>query len=339
MPLILKFLGILILAAALMAAAYYLPNYSFSQNLTISGVVEIQEVRLGSKIGGRVSEVLIREGDIAKPGQLLVVFESPELQAQVQQQQSRVSWAEANLLKARNGFRVEEIQQAKADLEAIEADLRLSEDELQRQTKLFEEKVSVRADFESAIANRKRMEGRVASAKAHYDLMIAGTRAEDIVLAEASLAEAQGRLKELEADLAEANVTAPERCLVEVVAVRKGDLIPPNQPVLRVLRADDLWVRAYVPETRLGEVRLGQEVSVTIDSYPGRKFRGTVFHISSQSEFTPRNIQSVDQRRYQVFGMKIRVDDSEGIFKSGMAAEVVFDQPADSQTEKKKSES
>lgn len=332
MPLILKFLGILILAAALMAAAYYLPNYSFSRNLTISGVVEIQEVRLGSKIGGRVAEVLIREGEIAKPGQLLVVFESPELQAQVQQQQSRVSWAEANLLKARNGFRKEEIEQAKADLEAIEADLQLAQDELKRQTKLFEEKVSVRADFETAVANRERMEGRVAAAKAHYDLMIAGTRPEDISLAEASLVEAQGRLKELEANLAEANVIAPERCLVEVVAVRKGDLIPPNQPVLRVLRADDLWVRAYVPETRLGEVRLDQHVSVTIDSYPGRKFRGTVFQIASQSEFTPRNIQSVDQRRYQVFGMKIRVEDSEGIFKSGMSAQVVFDQPAESQS-------
>lgn len=327
MPLFLKFAGILILAAVLMAAAYYLPTYSYSRHLTISGVVEIQEVRLGSKIGGRVAEVLIREGEVAPAGQVLVVFESPELQAQVQQQQSRVAAAEANLLKAKNGFRPEEIQQAKADVEAVEADLRLAETELQRYTKLFEEKVSVRADFEAAVANRKRMEGRAASAQAHYELMKAGTRSEEISLAEANLVEAQGRLKELEANLAEAKVIAPEKCLVEVVAVRTGDLIPPNQPVLRVLRADDMWVRAYVPETRLGEVRLGQDISVTIDSYPGQKFRGTVFQIASQSEFTPRNIQSADQRRFQVFGMKIRVEDTEGIFKSGMAAGVVFDGP------------
>lgn len=325
MPLIFKFVGILCLVAALMAAAYYLPGYSFSRDLSISGVVEIQEVRLGSKLGGRVAEVKIQEGELAEPGQVLVVFESPELQAQKQQQQSRVSWAEANLAKAKNGSRPEEIQKAKAELESVEADLRLAEEDLKRYGKLFEDKKLTRADFESAVAGRKRMEGRAAAAKAHYDLMYIGSRPEDIALAEASLVEARGKLQEIEANLAEAVVVAPERSIVEVVAVRKGDLLPPNQPVVRVLRADDLWVKAYVPETRLGEVRLGQQVSVKIDSYPDRKFQGTVFQVSNESEFTPRNIQSADQRRYQVFGMKIRVNDSEGIFKSGMSASVVFD--------------
>ena len=98
----------------------------------------------------------------------------------------------------------------------------------------------------------------------------------------------------------------------------------PNQPVVRVLRAADLWVKAYVPETQLGKVRLNQQVDVTIDSYPGKKFQGTVIQIASSSEFTPRNVQSADERKHQVFAIKVHVPDPEGVFKSGMAAEVVL---------------
>jgi multidrug resistance efflux pump len=112
--------------------------------------------------------------------------------------------------------------------------------------------------------------------------------------------------------------------VVEVLAVRKGDLVPPNQPVLRVLRAEDLWVRVYVPETELGKVTLNQAAEVTIDAYPDRRFDGTVMQIASESEFTPRNVQSADERRHQVFGLKVRVADPRGVFKSGMAAEVTL---------------
>jgi HlyD family secretion protein len=324
MSLLKKFLVVLLFAGAIGAAAYYLPQLTLTHELKVSGVVEIQEVRLGSKVGGRVADIRVREGDIAEPQQLLVVFEAPELEAQHQQQVSRVAQARANLEKAKNGFRPEEIRQARSELESLQADLALAEQEFQRIEALYKDKKLTRSDYDTAVAVRSRMQGRVAAAQAHYDMLSAGTRAEDIALAEASLLEAQGKLKEIEANLAEAKVVAPERCLVEVVSVRKGDLVPPHQPVVRVLRADDLWVKVFVPETRLGEVRLGQEVDVTIDSHPGRKFRGTVYHIAGESEFTPRNIQSIDSRRYQVFGLKIRVDDTEGIFKSGMSASVTF---------------
>jgi multidrug resistance efflux pump len=119
---------------------------------------------------------------------------------------------------------------------------------------------------------------------------------------------------------------APEDAVVDVLAVRKGDLIPPNQPILRVLRAGDLWVKAYVPETQLGKVRLGQKAEVTMDSYPGRGFQGTVTYISAEAEFTPRNVQSLEERQHQVFAIKVTVpqptNPEERVFKSGMSAEV-----------------
>jgi len=89
-----------------------------------------------------------------------------------------------------------------------------------------------------------------------------------------------------------------------------------------VLRADDLWVKAYISEIDLGRIRLNQKVEVTSDTYPGKRFEGVITYIASSSEFTPRNVQTIDERRHQVFGFKVRVTDSQGVFKSGMAADV-----------------
>jgi len=89
-----------------------------------------------------------------------------------------------------------------------------------------------------------------------------------------------------------------------------------------VLWDDDLWVKVFVPETELGKVRLGDQVDVTVDTYPGRRLPGVIDQIASVSEFTPRNVQSIDERKHQVFAIKVKVDNHEGLFKSGMAAEV-----------------
>lgn len=365
---------VLIFAVLSGAAGCFWYFQQSSESLLIPGVVEIQEVRLGSKIGGRVAEVLCREGELVEAGKLLVRFDMPEMEAQRKQLAAQVQAAEATLEKAKNGprteekeaakaameaaqakhkmmaagYRDEEKRQARAELENAEADLKLARDEFDRADRLYRQGSMSKADFDTARANRERWQARVANAKAKqelmlagyrpeevevahaefkrakagYDLLLAGTRSEEIAEAAAKVEEVKARLREIEANLEEGQLRAPERALIEVLAVRKGDLVPPNQPVLRVLRADDLWVRAYVPETLLGKVRLNQPVEVTIDAYPGRVFHGTVIQVASESEFTPRNVQSVDERRHQVFGIKVQVPDPQGVFKSGMAAEV-----------------
>jgi multidrug efflux pump subunit AcrA (membrane-fusion protein) len=343
--------------------------------LHLSGVVEIQEVRLGSKIGGRVDRINTFEGEVAQPGQALVYFAEPELEAQRDQALGNLQAAEADLEKARNGPRAEEkqaaqqamdaarahwellkagsrpeeIREARSQLASAEADLTLCRQKYERTRQLYNGTgPATREEFESAKAALDSNQAKASQAKAHLDLLLAGNRAEDIeqgyrlykqaqanyellkigtrpediAMADARVVQARARYSELQANLDEAIVRAPERVVVEVLAVRKGDLVPANQPVVRVLRADDLWVKVYVPETELGKVRLNQEVEVTIDSYPGRRFSGTIMQIASESEFTPRNIQSVDERRHQVFGIKVRVPNPEGVFKSGMAADV-----------------
>src|SRR5262249_3958259 len=220
----------------------------------------------------------------------------------------------------------------------------------ERARQLLAHRAITPAEYDTLVGSHQRLQGRLAAAKAKlkllkagnrpeevaeaaaevermrasYELLKQGSRSEDIAAAEAKVAELRARVEELKVNLEEAVLKAPEQAVVEVLAVRKGDLVAPNQPVVRVLRADDLWVKVYVPETVLGKLRLGQKVEVTIDAYPERRFQGEVYLINAVSEFTPRNVQSADERRHQVFGVKVRVADPQGIFKSGMAATVLI---------------
>jgi multidrug resistance efflux pump len=371
--------GVLLVLTVGCAAAtswYYWPWRGDKDVLRLPGVVEIQEVRLGSKVGGRVAEVHVQEGQIVEADTPLVDFEAPELRAQVRQQEARVAQAQADAdkahngsrqqeiyasweaaqsayeawQKAENGFRPEEIRQAKDDLAADEADLRLAQEEFARQEQLAKTNSGKKADYDVARANLNRARARRQAAQAKLDLYLAGARDEekrqaaaefarawanfellasgnryeDIRAADARAAEAKGKLEELQANLAETTVKAPGKVLVEVLAVRKGDIAAPNQPIVRVLSAADMWVKIYVPETQLGKVRLGQKVEVTVDASPDKRFRGKVNHIVPVSEFTPRNVQSADERKHQVFGVKVLIENPQGVFKSGMAAEVLL---------------
>ncbi len=363
-----------LLAAVAAALGFWCPFHSGEQTLRLPGVVEIQEVRLSSKVGGRVAKVTVAEGEVVEAGRPLVYFAVPELEAQREQQLARLRAARADLEKARNGSRPEEkaaalsaarsaaaryeklkngarreeLDQARAELASVQAEWKRSVQDLERVSRLTRVRATAPADLEVAEAAQARLAAQVQSAQARLDLLLAGTRpeelaeaaaeaararansdllqagtrAEEIAAAEARVVELEGRLREIEVNLREAVVCAPEKAVVEVVAVRAGDVTTANQPVVRVLRAEDLWVKVFVPETDLGRVRLNQAVTVTVDAYPGRAFQGTVRQIAAVSEFTPRNVQSVSERRHQVFAVKVRVADPQGVFKSGMAAEV-----------------
>jgi HlyD family secretion protein len=350
--------------------------------IRLAGVVESQEVRLGSKIGGRVEQLLIAEGDSVKPNQVLVKLAIPELLAQRDQAKARVAAAKAardkafagylpeekaaaqgayDAAKARHdrmvaGWRLQEQKQIRAELEAAEADLLQTNAEFDRVKSLFYKSpgatsqkelddtrklrdraqaavnaAQAKVDMVTKEGSRKEdiaeAAGEMLRAKAQLDLINQGIRDEDKAAASAEWAAQQSRLAELEANVAEAEIRAPANARVEVVAIRPGDLVAPNQPVIRILKTDDCWVKVFVPETKLGKVVKGQKALVTVDSHPNRKFVGKVTQIASISEFLPRNVQSLDERRNQMFAIKIIMTEPEAIdiFKPGMAAQVVLE--------------
>ncbi len=363
-----------ILLVATGGAAYWWYFQLAGDNLVLPGTVEVQEVRLSSKIGGRVKDVFVDDGAEVKANDPLVELDIPELRAQRKQiaaqldaaeaaaskadrgpldeeyeaSKAAVDAAKARLTKMDKGNRDKEIEQVERNVEAWKVDLANARRDLTRISGLVQTKSATQKELDDSQARYDRLQATVNEAsvrlelmregfrdedkaealaefnraKANDALLHTGTREEDKAAAHARVDELIARLSELDSNIAEAIVKAPENAIVELVSVRRGDTTAPNQPVVRILRAKDLWVKAFVPETELGRVRLSEDVVVTMDTYPDRKFNGKVTYVSSTAEFTPRNVQSIDERRHQVFAIKVRVDDPQGIFKSGMAADV-----------------
>jgi HlyD family secretion protein len=186
-----------------------------------------------------------------------------------------------------------------------------------RADELFAQKTISATEHDQTATRATTLEKNVAAAKSRYDLLLAGTRAERIAQARAQLAEIDSQLREM-------SVAAPSDCVLEVLSVKVGDVLAPNQAIATLLLTNHLWVRVYVPEPWLGHIQLGEQVAVRVDSDPGKAFSGVVEQIARAAEFTPRNVQTVGERIKQVFGIKVRLDNQESRLRAGMAADVTF---------------
>jgi multidrug efflux pump subunit AcrA (membrane-fusion protein) len=371
-------IGVVAIMAAVLAGLGWLwasAAGTRGKSLRLPGVVEIQEVRLASKQGGRIKEMLVAEGQWVQPDQDLILLEAPELTARLEQYKAQRDSIQVEIDKATKGsrlqeieaaaaaaaaarakwerlvkgYRDEEIKQAESDYHAAEADATLAEEDLSRASPLFKKRMISPAEYDLYRAGYDRARSRASTAKTKWQMMKSGgweperREAEALMkqaeanhaLLQVSVAEERRMLKakmdqklaeiaELQAQLREATIRAPARAIIDILPVRKGDVLMPNQTLARILKVDDLWVKIFVPETEIGKILLNESVEVTVDSHPGRRFKGRIYYIGAQSEFTPRNIQSIDERRHQVFGIKVRVEDPavEGILKSGMSATV-----------------
>jgi HlyD family secretion protein len=181
---------------------------------------------------------------------------------------------------------------------------------------LFGEAAVSAAERDRASTRAAALEKSVAAARSRHELLLAGTRAEQVARAEAELREIETHLREME-------VAAPTNAVLEVLHVKTGDAAAPNQPLATLLLTNHLWVRVYVPEPWLGFIKLGEQVRVRGDSFPERDFMGEVEQIARAAEFTPRNVQTASDRVRQVFAVKIRLP-SDGELRAGMAVDAFF---------------
>ncbi len=277
---------------------------------SVSGTIEVDETRVASRYGGRVEGIFVREGESLTNGQLIATLSAAELAPRRAQLAAQLAEAEA-------GPRKEEIAAAKAEWEAQTAQEVLATSERQRAVELFAEKTISVTERDRAVTSAQSAQQAVAAAKARYDLLLAGTRPERIELIRAQLAE-------LDAHLAEMKIVAPTNCVLEVLSVKVGDVVAPNQSIATLLLTNHLWVRVFVPEPWLGHIKLAEAVNVHVDSFPDKTFSGEVEQIQRSAEFTPRNVQTVGERVKQVFGVKVKLDNTASELRAGMAADVVF---------------
>jgi len=275
-----------------------------------SGTIEARDASIGSLTGGRVADVLVEEGDSVKAEETLVRFDRYTLDPQIKEQESRVAQMRANLERVQRGPRREEVERAKITWEHAERDR-------VRQEGLLKQGVTSQATYDATAAD-------AATAKQQYDELQRGSRAEDVQQAQAQLAAEEGALAMLHRQVDEAEVRAPASGVIQTMDLRPGDMVAPNQPVAILLESDQLWVRVFVPETRLGLVKVGQPVDIRIDTFPKRTFKARVQSVSERAEYTPRNVQTPEQRSDQVFAVRLRLEPVPEI-KAGMTATVTFE--------------
>lgn len=276
-----------------------------------AGVFEARTIEVGSLVGGRVEAVHAQSGKAVAAGTVLVTLEPYLLDLEIGQQKARVAQAQAAVDKAQSGPRDEDLQRSSIALEAAKTDRRRFE-------QLWNDGVLGRRDFDQALVAES-------TARQNYLERARGSRKEDLASALAMLDGEEQRLAYLKRQREELSIRTPAAGVVEVLDLRPGDMVKPSAPVASILEDGQLWLRAFLPETRLSEVHVGQEVHFTIDGQPEREFRGTVVEIADRGEYTPRNLQTFEQRQDLVFAVRIRPQPTTAgptPFKAGMSAVV-----------------
>ncbi|MFI5197858.1 MAG: HlyD family secretion protein [Thermoanaerobaculia bacterium] len=291
-------------------------------NVHLNGRLEAPTVDLAPKVAGRVVEVLVREGDRVKTGDLVVKLDLGETALAPERDARGLQSAEARFNDLKVGSRSAEIAQAEADVADKKAAVELAQRDLERQEALLSKKVGTQRDTDSA---RTTMERAVANAKMAADrlqLLREGFRKGQTEQARADVSRAQTVLKQSESVAREAEIRAPADGVILHRMAEPGLLLGAGQPGLTMAFANRLYVRTFIPETQLGRVRSGSPAEVTVDSFPGKTFPGKVTEISPDAEFTPKPVDTPRERVNLVYAAKVDLD-------AGWNAPLVPGQPAD----------
>lgn len=346
--------------------------------LQVSGFIEADEIRVGSRVGGRVLKVHVDEGADVAAGDTLVDLEPYNLQERRAQAVSEVAERRADFDRLKAGYRPEEQAQAAAKVDQLAAELEklkhtprpeeleASKQEVEqakaqydlarvdnaRNEQLYEQKAISQDRYDRSVrefrvaeatleARRQQLAllenqpwpediaaatARLKEAQEASNLVHNGYRVEDVARAKAAAEAAEAALAVIEKEIGELTVKAPSDSIVEAVDLQRGDLVGANVPAVALLDKGRMWVRAYLPENQLN-VENGQQVWVTVDSFPGETFAGHIAFVSREGEFTPRNIQTPEERSKQVFRIKVMLDEGRDRLRPGMAADVWFAKP------------
>lgn len=300
------------------------------QRIEASGTIEGTEADLGFQVGGRVAAVTVREGDAVAAGAVLARLEQAELEARKAAAQAQVQAARALLSELERGARPEELRQSQSGVAAAQRRMEESQATLQRTQRLYEGGAVSREQLDQAQTAYTVARAQYQQAREQLKLVDTGPRVERIDAQRAAVRQAEANVAQVAATIDNAVIRAPFAGVVTVRHREPGESVSAGAPVLTVMNVNDRWVRIYVREDQVGRVALGQRATIRSDSHPGREFGGSVTFIASEAEFTPRNVQTAEERVKLVYAVKVAIagDDSLAL-KPGVPADVVLVTSAD----------
>ena len=289
--------------------------------LVASGTVEATDAQLGFHTPGRIAALAPREGDRVAAGAELALLDTSELEARRAQALAQVEVARAQLDEFLAGSRREEIAQGRAALSAAEDRVADAERDAERARTLLEGRAVAREVLDKATLALELARRQRDQASEQMALLEQGPRPERIAAARAQVAQAEAAVATFDATLANSRILAPFAGVVTLRHREPGEIVGAGAAVVTLMNPDDRWVRIYVPENRLGRVAVGQRAEITSDTFPGKRYDGEVSFIASSAEFTPKNVQTRDERVKLVFKVKLGLENQDGLFKPGMPAE------------------
>ncbi len=317
--------GVLIAAVAVILALA-LRRSETTDHLAASGTVEATDAQLGFQVPGRILEVLRREGDRVAEGDLLARLDTAEIVARRDQSLAHVDAARALLAEMEQGPRKQEIAQARAARDAARQRLDDAARDLARSRSLFEGGAVSQEAYDKSNLAREVAASQYDAAREQLEMLEAGTRTERIDAQRAAVAQAEASARAIDAGIEQMTLRAPFGGIVTRRHREPGETVGAGSPVLTLMNPDDRWVRIYIPETRIAAVHLGTPCRIFTDLDPDRAYAGTIVYISSESEFTPKTVQTAEERVKLVYAAKVRIEaDSSLDLKPGMPVDVRLD--------------
>ncbi|MBN2107922.1 MAG: efflux RND transporter periplasmic adaptor subunit [Deltaproteobacteria bacterium] len=290
-----------------------------------TGTIEATQVDIRSEVAGRILNLAFDEGDRVKPGDVLASIDHEKMDLELQNAQGRLQEAQARLDQLQSGFRKEDVRKAQEALQEAEIFFDNAKREYERVQKLYTDKVAPESTRDSLETSYRSAQKRYERAKQDNQMLQSGYRVEDIAAGQAVRESAEAAVNLIKRRIKDATITSAGKGIISERYVEPGELVSVGSVLFSIIDLQDMWIMAYVSEKNLGKVKIGQAAAVSVDSFPDRTFPGKVIYISPEAEFTPKNIQTKEERVKLVYGVKVQIKNDEELLKPGMPADVAIE--------------
>lgn len=298
-------------------------NHNHNKDLiTIYGNVDIRQVDLGFRVAGRLEKMVFEEGDTVKTGDLIAVLDKAPYEASLASAKAQLLQATANYDKYVRGNRPQEIAEARANVNQLEAVYKNAVITLERQSKQLKVEATSQQAYDDALAKKMEGEAQLKNAKEALSLAEEGFRQEDIKGAKAAMETAKAQVESAQINLDDTTIYSPSDGIMMTRVREPGAIVDPQAIVYTLCLHNPVWVRAYVSETNLGRIKPGMEALITTDANPDKPFKGQIGFISPQAEFTPKNVETPELRTDLVYRLRILVNDPKSELRQGMPVTV-----------------